>query len=345
MLQLTRTKGTTNILRAIALLALILLLGTLGYKSLDPGISWFEGLYMTVITISTVGYGEVWGLTEEARIFTVFLILAGIGLVSYVLFAVSQAVVEGQLQHFLGRRKVDKIIAKLNGHVILCGFGKIGEIVAEQLKKHGKQFVVIEKDTANTDRFEQEKYLYIIGDATEDSTLKRAGIERASSLIAATSPDANNIYLTLTARELCPEITILSRAFEKSAEKRLIRAGANKVIYPDRMGGMRLAFSLLRPAMISFLDVLAQSFEEGEVELEELTVGERCSIIGKSLKEAQIRPNFNLIVLAVKRADGTMNFNPGGETVIEAGDSLMTIGMRSDLAAFARRMDAQELQI
>jgi voltage-gated potassium channel len=205
--------------------------------------------------------------------------------------------------------------------------------------------VIIDKDPDAQDRLERSKHLFIMGDATEDEILRQAGIESASALIAATSPDANNIYLTLTARELNPKIKILSRAFEKKAEKRLLQAGANKIIYPDRMGGMRLAFSLLRPAMIGFLDVLSRSFDEGEIELEELTIGERCSLKGRSLKDAKIRPSFNLIVLAVRKPDGSTIFNPGGDTVLEAGDALLTIGMRSDLTAFAKKMDALELKI
>jgi voltage-gated potassium channel len=338
-------KGRLYLLRALILVPMILFIGTVGYKLLSPNMGWFESLYMTVITISTVGYGEVTGITPAGRAFTLFLILAGISLVSFVLFAISQAVVEGQLQQFLGRRKLDKAVAKLQDHVILCGYGRIGEIVAEYLQQYGKRFIIIDKDPEAQERLERSKHLFIMGDATEDEILKQAGIERASALIAATSPDANNIYLTLTARELNSKIKILSRAFEKKAEKRLLQAGANKIIYPDRMGGMRLAFSLLRPAMIGFLDVLSQSFEEGEIELEELTIGERCSLKGRSLKDAQIRPSFNLIVLAVRKPDGSTIFNPGGDTVLAAGDALLTIGIRSDLTAFAKKMDALELQI
>ena len=343
MLPRQQPTGTASLIRAVLMLSVILVVGTVGYKILDPRMSWFASLYMTVITISTVGFGEVQGLTTGGRMFTVFLILAGIGLVSYVLFAISRAVVEGQFYQYLGRRKLDKTIAELKGHVILCGFGRIGEIAAEQLRKYGKEFIVIDKDPESKERLERGEYLYIIGDATSDEVLREAGIERASALLAATSPDSNNIYLTLTARELNPNIMILSRGYETEAEKRLLRAGADKVVFPDRMGGMRLAFSLLRPAMISFLDVLATSYDEGEIEVDELTIGDRCSLKGRTIQEAHIRPQYNLIVLAIRRPDGSLSFNPKGDTVINVGDTLIAIGRRSELTAFAKRMDAQEL--
>jgi len=345
MLPRTTNRGKSGFIKAMLLLAFLLLVGTVGYTILDPGMDLFSSFYMTVITISTVGFGEATYLTQAGRAFTVFLIFAGIGLVSYVLFVVSQAVVEGQLQQFLGRRKVDRQIEKLNNHVILCGFGRIGMIIAEELRKYGKEFVVIDKEPDLKESLDAGKYLYIIGDSTEDTVLKQAGILRASALIAAMYPDANNIYLTLTARELNPDITVVCRAYEKKAEKRLLRAGANKIIYPDRMGGRRIAFSLIRPAMVTFLDVLSQSFAEGDIELDELTIGDACSLRGRNLKEADIRSHYNIIILAIRKQDGSMNFNPGGNTIVESGDALLAIGIRNDLLEFARRMDAQELTI
>lgn len=330
-----------KLIRAVAFLFVILLCGTFGYKFLNPGMDWFESFYMTMITISTVGFEEVEGITPEGRVLTVFLILAGIGLVSYVFFSISQTVVEGKLREFFGRRKLDKRISKLDGHVILCGYGRVGEIVASQLEKYKTPFLVIEKERELERRLEENSYLYIIGDATEDDTLSRAGIKSAKALIAAADSDSTNIFITLTSRELNPGVMILSRAYDEEAEKRLLRAGADKVVYPDRLGGMRIALSLLRPALISFLDVLAYSYEEGEVEVEEITVGEGCSMVGRSLIEAQIRQNYDLIVLAIRPADGVMHFNPKGDTVINTGDKLIAIGTRNDLNAFARRMDAR----
>ena len=335
-------RGRVKLIGALLFLLLILSVGTLGYRLLEPQVNWFQAFYMTVITISTVGFGEIPGLGLLGRAFTVALIICGIGLVSYVFFAISQTVVEGEIMSYFGRRKLDKRIAALKDHVILCGFGRVGEIVAAELGKFGRPFVVVEQDPEREEALERCKYLYVIGDAAKDDVLEQAGIGRASALISCTHPDAQNIYITLTARELNSKLKILSRAYKEDAEKRLSRAGADKVIYPDRIGGMRIALSLLKPALMSFMEVLAESYDDGEIEVDEFTIGERCSIIGRSLVEAQFRQNFNLIVIAIRKADGAMQFNPGRDAVIEVGDTLIAIGMRGDLKALARRLDAQE---
>jgi len=337
-------RGRVKLIGALLFLLLILSVGTLGYRLLEPQVNWFQAFYMTVITISTVGFGEIPGLGLLGRAFTVALIICGIGLVSYVFFAISQTVVEGEIMSYFGRRKLDKRIAALKDHVVLCGFGRVGEIVAAELRKFGRPFIVVEQDPEQEEALERRKFIYVIGDAAKDDVLKQAGIERARALIACTHPDAQNIYITLTARELNSKLKILSRAYEEDAEKRLFRAGADRVIYPDRIGGMRIALSLLKPALMSFMEVLAESYEDGEIEVDEFTIGERCSIIGRSLIEAQFRQSFNLIVIAIRRADGAMQFNPGRDAVIEVGDTLIAIGMRGDLKEFAHRIDAQEVK-
>lgn len=338
----SRRRRAGNVGRSLFILFAVLATGTIGYTLIEHDVSFFDALYMTVITISTVGFGEIEGITAASRPLTTFIIVSGIGLLSYVLFIISQAVVEGQFQKYLGRRSLDKHISKLKNHVILCGYGRVGEVIAQELRRYGKDFVVVEQIPEKAETFELNGYLFVIGDATADEVLLEAQVDRASSLIAATYPDAQNVFITLTARELNPSLRIISRAYTDEAEKRLLRAGADQVIYPDRMGGMRMVFSLLRPGFMNFLDVLGSSYEQGHVEVDELTVGEECPFRGRTLREAQFRQQFDLIVLAVRKSDGALRFNPGADTQIDKGDTLIAIGKREDLDAFGRRVKALE---
>jgi len=330
---------------ALIYLVALLLLGTVGYRLIEPALDYFDAFYMTVITISTVGYSEVEGITPASRPLTLILIFLGIGLISFTLFTVAQAVVEGEIRRMLGRKKLDRRIAALRDHVIICGFGRIGEMVAKMMHDYGKKFVIIEKNAERSEELEESRYLFMIGDATDDKILMQAGVERAYCLIAATHPDAQNVFIVLTARELNPSIKIHSRAYEDEAKKRLKRAGADRVVYPDRIGGFRLAMGVIRPGFVNFIEVLARSYAEGEISVDEVTVGEDCQLIGRSLQDTRIRQQFNLIVLAIGKLDGTMHFNPGRDTIIRAGDTLLVIGPIRDLNAFAKQLDAKELDL
>jgi voltage-gated potassium channel len=329
---------------ALAYLFAILVVGTIGYHLIEPGIGYFDAFYMTVITVSTVGFSEIRGLTAASRPLTILLIFLGIGLISFTFYTISQAIVEGELRRMLGRRKLDKRIKELRGHVIICGFGRVGEMVANMMRSYDMKYVVIERNPERLNALEGSSHLFIIGDATDDEVLEQAGVKQAKGLLAATNPDPQNIFIVLTARELNPDLEIHSRAYEEEARKRLERAGADKVIYPDRIGGFRMAMSFIRPSFINFLDVLARPYEEGEISVDEVTVGPNCAYNGRTLVDANLRQKYNLIVITIGKSDGTMHFNPGRDTVINAGDTLVIIGPRKDLSAFAREMDARELR-
>jgi voltage-gated potassium channel len=329
---------------ALVYLFAILVIGTVGYHLIERDVDFFDAFYMTVITISTVGFSEIKGLTAASRPLTILLIFMGIGLISFTFYTISQAIVEGELRRMLGRRKLDKRIKELHGHVIICGFGRVGEMVATMMRSYGKQYVVIERDEERLRDLESSGHLFVIGDSTNDEVLEQAGVKRAQGLIAATRHDPQNTFIVLTARELNPNLVILSRAYEEEARKRLERAGADKVIYPDRIGGFQLAMSFIRPGFINFIDVLARPYEEGEISVDEVIVGPNCAYNGRTLMDANLRQKYNLIVLAIGMTDGTMHFNPGRDTVIKEGETLLVIGPRWDLKSFAREFDAPEIR-
>lgn len=332
--------GYQRMVVAFLLLVNLLIFGTLGYELIERPLEPFQAFFMTVITVSTVGFSEIEGISQASRPLTVLLIFAGFGMFSYVIFTISQVVVEGEIRKYFWRRKMDRAIASLNNHVIVCGYGKIGESVAAYLNKYNQPFVVVEREPERRDELAKLEYLFVIGDATDDDVLEEAGINRASKLVAATDSDSQNVFIVLTARELKPDLVIHSRAYAEEAEKRLVRAGANKVVFPDHIGGYRLAMGIMRPTFTNFVDVVTRSYEEGEIGVNELTVSNGSPLTGKTLFDAKIRQDFNLIILAIRNADGAFHFNPGKDTVIEENDTLIAIGLRRDLNAFEKHISS-----
>ncbi|RLB07348.1 MAG: potassium channel protein [Deltaproteobacteria bacterium] len=316
---------------AIAFLIILSLLigGTLGYKFIE-GWSLLDSLYMTVITITTVGYGEVYHLSRQGRIFTVFLILFSFGMMAYIVGNISQTIIAGQLRKILGRRKLEKRVKKLKNHFILCGYGRIGSFIAKEFGRENVPFVVIEKDLERIKLIEEDGFPYVEGDATEDETLIRAGVEKAKALIASVRSDADNLYITLSARSLNPNLYILSRADEEGAERKLLSAGANRVVSPYLMGAARMVNAVLRPNVVDFVDLVVQK-RHLELQLEEITVEDDTRFRGKPLRESGIRRDLGLIVVAIRKESGEMIFNPSSETLIEKGDILIVLGERKHL--------------
>ncbi len=311
----------------------ILVGGSLGYVWLE-GWSFFDGLYMTVTTLTTVGYGEVQPLSRVGRTYTMFLILTGVGFMLYVIGAVARVVVEGEIQEALGKRKLEKHIKKLKNHYIICGFGRLGEIITRKLAQAQIPFVVVENDPEHAVRLGELGYYFLIGDATREELLLEAGLERAKGLVAVVKSDAGNVYITLTARSLNPKIFIVARAEEAGSRQKLLRAGADRVESPYEMGGTKMAHSILRPTVTTFMEL---AMHEGvEWSMEEVAVGEHSSLIGVPLKDSGIRKELNLILVAIKRADGDLLFNPTPDTTLQAGDTLIAVGMRQNLEALER---------
>ncbi len=310
--------------------------GTLGYIFVS-GFPPLDALYMTIITLTTVGFGEIRPLNEDGRIFTMVLILAGAGLIAYNIMYFSQLLMDAHWLTLYRRKKVKKMLKEICNHYIVCGYGQMGRIIAEELVKHGIAVLVIEQQQASDVVLEELGVPHLVGDATEESCLLDAGIERASGLIACVQKDTDNVFIVLTARDLNHDLYICARAGTPGTEKRLVKAGADRVVSPYAVGALRIAQNILRPNVTDFID-LALSGSGVELSLEEIFLPEDATIIGKDLASSRIRTDFNLIVVAIKRADGAMVYNPNPRERLMAGDLLLIVGPRRNLDDFTQRL-------
>ncbi len=281
-----------------------------------------DSFYQVVMTLSTVGFMEVHPLSDRARLMVSFLILMGVGSFAYLVGAFTQVVVEGRLQDLWGKRKVQKIINSLTDHYIICGFGRIGAVIAAEMRRENLPVVIIEKDPDLLNDLEREGFLFLAGDATSDEELLAAGVERAKGLFACVSQDAENVYITLSSRQFNPNLTIIARSDRPESVSKLERAGANRVLTPHQIGGKRIAQVMLRPTVTDFMDLATQGHN---LQMEEIQVRPGSELVGKNLITSGIRPRFNLMIIAIEK-NGVMAFNPHPETVIEAGDTLVAVG-------------------
>ncbi|WP_079932943.1 TrkA family potassium uptake protein [Carboxydocella sp. ULO1] len=303
-------------------------LGTIGYMLIED-YSLRDALWMTTITLTTVGYGLVKPLSVPGTYFTIFLSYAGLALILYALGLIGALIVEGDLFDLLGRRKMKQEIAKLRDHIIVCGAGRVGKQVIERLKKERTPFVVIEQKEHLFNSLLEEGVLAILGDASMEEVLRKAGIERAKGLVSAIPGDANNVFVTLTAKEINPGITIVARAERKESEAKLYRAGADKVVSPAIIGGQRMAISIIKPASVDFVDTLV-CVEDVELEIEELLIADGSVLVNKDLKNSGIREKTGTMVVAIQR-EGKLKPNPGPEELLQSGDILIAIGTRQQL--------------
>lgn len=325
-----------NLLFSFVLLAAILLVGTLGYMLIE-GSSFLDGLYMTIITITTVGYGEAVRLSPAGKYFTMGIIFLGVGFVLYIVSKITETVVEGGLQKILGRINMQKKVAKLKDHYIVCGYGRIGKVICKNLKENNRSFVVIERLPEEVQRIDDQGYLVLEGEASSDEALLKAGIKDAKGLIAVVSSDADNVYIVLSARVLNPNLFIMARSSGiEGTETKLLRAGANKVVSPYYIGASRMAQLVVRPTVVDFVDLTVQG--ELGLRLEEISVSERASIVNKTLMGSDMRKKFDLIVVAIKRQLGEMLFNPSPQTEIRVGDTLVVLGAHDNIKALEQEM-------
>ncbi len=294
------------------------------------GWGFVDSFYMMVITLSTVGFGEIHPLSEKGRMLTSLVIMCGVSTLAYMVGSFSQMLLDGHLHKLLWRRKVQKRIDRLQNHYIVCGYGRIGGVVVQEIMKVSPDVVVIEHDPQLIEKLKTEGILHLAGDATDDGLLMDAGIKRAHSIVTALTDEAANVYVTLTARQLNPAISIVARANNASHITRLEFAGANKVVLPHLIGGVRMAHSVLRPTVTDFLDLAVRG--NIDLQLEQLSIGPSSTFVGKNLQESNIRKEFDLIIVAIKRDAGELVFNPGPREVLEAGDTLITLGRQDDLA-------------
>lgn len=316
----------------VSLLVAVVLTGSLGYTILE-GWPFFDSLYMTIITLTTIGYEEIRPLSQTGRLFNIFLVFFGIGVVAYSVNNGIRVVFEGEIQKAFGRRKLEKRLKSIKGHYIVCGYGRMGKIICKELKGRKMPYVVVEKERQEMDADDESVFIY--GDATRDEVLKEAGIERARGLISVLSTDAQNLYVVLSARGLNPGLFIVARAGEEGSEQKLIRAGADRVVSPYYIGGLRIAHTVLKPAVVDFIEFATKS-ENLELQLEEIPVSEKSSIVEKTIHEAGIGRELGVIIVAIKRGSGEMKFNPVHNTKIHAGDTLIAIGETEKLAALEK---------
>lgn len=312
---------------ALIFITLIIAVGSAGYMFIE-GWDFLDSLYMTVITIASVGYKEVHDLSPNGKIFTVILIICGVGSVAYALTAVAKIVLEGEIKEIFGRKRLEKKIKELKNHYIVCGYGRMGKIICRELMGKNIKFVAIEK---KLDIFvEKEDLLIFEGDATKDEILKEAGIERAKGLISVLPTDAENLFVVLSAKELNPDLFIVARAGEEGSEQKLLRAGADRVVSPYHIGGLRIAHTVLKPAVVDFIEFATKSGNI-DLQMEELTVQEGSKLAGLTLDECGIGRDLGIIIVAIKKTTGEMKFNPTFRTSIKAGDTLIALGEISKL--------------
>ncbi|HEB75956.1 MAG TPA: potassium channel protein [Nitrospirae bacterium] len=328
------TRGTLRkrAFLSLGLVFLVILSGTVGYSIIE-GWTLFDSLYMTVITLSTIGYQEVRPLSYTGRAFTIILVFVGVGAVAYGINNGIRVVFEGEIQKAFGRRRLEKRLKSIRDHFIVCGYGRMGRIICHELKAKDVPFVVVEKDPPELDA--DEETVFVFGDATKDEVLRQAGIEKAKGLISVLSTDAQNLYVVLSARELNPSLFIVARAGEEGSGQKLLRAGADRVVSPYHIGGLRIAHTVLKPAVVDFLEFATKSGNL-ELQMEEVPVEEGAGIAGKTIHEAGVGRELGVIVVAIKRKDGDMKFNPVHNTRINAGDTLIAIGEIERLKSLER---------
>jgi voltage-gated potassium channel len=317
---------------ALSLLVAVLFGGTLGFHAIE-GWSWFDGFYMTLTTMTTIGYGEIHPLSHIGRVFNSFLIVTAVLAGAFTLGTLTQALLEFEFGKALGRRRMERELSRMSDHYIVCGAGRVGRTVLRELRAGGQSCVVIEKDGGRARWAESEKIPLIVGNASSEEVLQKARIGTAKGLVAAVGSDAENLYIVLTARGFRPDLKIIARASEEEAAPKLLRAGASQVLSPYHFIGHRIAQMLLRPNVLDFVDAAVGS-DRLDIDISEVRVAERSALVGKSLTDPWIRAQANVVVLAVRGSDGKMLFNPSPESTIHPGDCLIVIGGDEEVKRF-----------
>lgn len=330
---LTASGASAGGRRALLILAAVIVFGTIGYMVIE-GWGFFDALYMTVISVTTVGYKEVHPMSRAGELFTMAVLTVGVATVLYTFSFAMASVVEGDLQHRWAIRRRERMIDELTEHFIVCGFGRIGRIIADEFARQQIPFVVVERDEGRVHEALEAGYLAVEADASSEQVLKRIGIVQARGLIAAVGSDAENVYAVLSARLMRPDLFIIARAETEDAKVKLLRAGANRVVSPYQIGGLQLAQTALRPAVVDFVQI-ATSSENFELAIEQITIGSDAALAGQSLIDAALRQRFSVIVVGIKRTDGRMEFNPPPEMTMQAGDQLVVLGRPDNLRELA----------
>lgn len=330
---LTRTNiyeehSALKIYRALLLLILIVVSGTLGYHLLE-GWEILDSFYMTLITITTIGYSEVQPLSHNGRIFTSLLIILGVGTMGYTLGSLTQFLVEGQIRSVLGKRKMVKSLQEISDHYIVCGYGRVGIQVCKQFILNDIPTVVIEGQPDAAEQAGDDGFICIQGDATDEEVLLQAGIKKAKAIVAAISSDASNVFITLCSKGINPEVFVVVRVTALSSEKKMIQAGADRVISPDLIGGQKMAMAAIHPNIVEFMDIITPKERTG-YRIEEIVVKENSKIAGKMLLESKIRNETGVMIIGIRK-NGDFIFNPPADTLIQKGNILIAAGSKEQL--------------
>jgi voltage-gated potassium channel len=308
----------------------LMIAGTAGYYLLEESYTLFDAVYMTVVTLTTVGYEEVHPLTPAGRVFTIVLLLVGVLTFFYTVTELVRVVISGEVQQLLGRRRMERSLAELKNHMIICGYGRMGRHVCREFSQRGLPFVIIDLRGELLRDFDLPHGIALEGDATSDAVLKHAGVERARALVTVAASDADNLFITMSARLLNDKLFIVARAEGELTEEKLCRAGASRVVTPYAIGGAKVAMAVLRPAVVDFIE-LATGTEHVDLQMEETLIQPGGKLSGVTLHASGLRQELGVIVVAIKKANGHLVTNPPGDAVMTPGDTLIALGARQSL--------------
>lgn len=310
----------------------VLTLGTVGYALIE-GWSWFDSLYMTVITMATVGFGEIHPMSTAGRVLTMILIFLGASVFVFATTAAAQAIFRRQFFDFFTERKMNQQINELTRHVVVCGFGRMSRAMVKEFMENNTPVVLIDSNPEQIESAREMGILAVHGDASDEESLLKANIKTAQCLVTLIPKDSENLYVVMAARELVPDLYIVCRSEDETADKRLLRAGANRIISPYRVGGQKIARAVLKPFVFELMELATQS-SEGALQIEEIRIPRTSPMCGKSLREIDIRKDTNIIILSLVKSDGSIVFNPNADERFEAASTLVTLGSKDDLTRF-----------
>ncbi len=332
---------TKKVVVISALLVLLWATGIAGYMLIE-GWGLLDAVYMTAISLSTVGFKEVHPLTEQGRVFTILLITLGVGLFFYAIGSLAEGLIEGHLKGLIGRRRMLKKISRLERHYIVCGYGRLGRVICHELQLRNKPLVVVDNKQSAVQRAEKRQLLWVLGDATVDNVLESAGIKRAKGLISVLGTDAANVYITISAKFLNPRVTIVTRAENENAEKKMFQVGATKVISPYKIGASRMALAVLKPTLTEFLDLASHSVGF-DLDIEQIEIVAGSELDGKALKDISLRERTGVTVIAIKKRGGEMSLQLRPEEPLAPGDVIVALGSRAGIQKVFQMAGHREL--